>query len=192
VKASNTGGSDQFGYSVALAGDTLAVGTPFEASSATGINGDQTNNSLSSSGAVYLFTRTSGIWTQQAYVKASNTGGGDQFGYSIALTGDMLTVGAPFEASSATGINEDQTNDSAPASGAVYLFTRTSGIWTQQAYVKASNTEANILFGWSVALAGNTLAVGAIREDSSARGIDGDQSNHNASNSGAVYVFQPE
>ncbi|MCA3154152.1 MAG: hypothetical protein ING30_03810, partial [Burkholderiales bacterium] len=54
---SNTGASDFFGYSVALSadGNTLAVGAAFEASNATGVNGDQTNNSASASGAVYLY-----------------------------------------------------------------------------------------------------------------------------------------
>jgi hypothetical protein len=191
LKASNTGAFMQFGLSVALAGDTLAVGTPFESSAATGVNGDQTNNSASSSsGAVYVFTRTGGAWTQQAYVKASNTNAVDFFGWSVALDGDSLAVGAIQEDSAATGVGGNQTNNSATDSGAVYLFTRTGGVWSQQAYVKASNTEAGDQFGTSVALAGDTLAVGAISEDSAATGVGGDQANNNALVSGAVYVYR--
>ena len=121
-----------------------------------------------SAGAVYVFTRTAGVWTQQAYLKASNAGG--LFGYGLALAGDTLAVGAPFEASNATGVNGDQTDNSAPNAGAVYVFTRTAGVWTQQAYLKASNTDAGDRFGEDVVLDGDTLAVGARFEASNATG----------------------
>ncbi|MCA3156455.1 MAG: FG-GAP repeat protein, partial [Burkholderiales bacterium] len=156
VKASNTGSSDVFGYSVALSadGNTLAVGAYGEASNATGVNGDDTDNSASASGAVYVFARTGSTWAQQAYVKASNTGASDQFGRSLALSadGNTLAVGASREDSNATGVNGDDTNNSASGSGAVYVFTRSGASWTQQAYVKASNTGASDFFGYSVAL----------------------------------------
>jgi hypothetical protein len=61
--------------------------------------------------------------------------------------------------------------------------------WTQQAYLKASNTEAGDYFGFSVSISGDTIAVGAHGEDSNATGVNGDQSNNNATDSGAVYVF---
>jgi hypothetical protein len=59
---------------------------------------------------------------QEAYLKASNAGTGDYFGASVALSGDSLTVGAWFEASAAQGVGGNQTDDSAPRSGAVYIF----------------------------------------------------------------------
>jgi trimeric autotransporter adhesin len=194
VKASNTGPFDQFGRSVALSGDgsTLAVGADGEASNATGIGGNEADDSFSGSGAVYVFARSIGTWTQQAYVKASNTGG-DGFGHSVALSGDgnTLAVGAPIEASNATGIGGNQADDSAFGSGAVYVFFRSAGAWAQQAYVKASNSEQNDFFGWSVAVAadGNTLAVGAFTEASSAIGIAGNPADNSAAGSGAVYVL---
>ncbi|MBX3319055.1 MAG: FG-GAP repeat protein [Nitrospira sp.] len=126
---------------------------------------------------------------QQAYVKASNTESDDWFGTNIAVDGDTLVVGARFEDSAATGINGNQADNSAPDSGAVYVFTRTGGVWSQQAHVKASNTEAGDRFG-IVAIDGDTLAVGAIEERSAATGIDGNQADNNASDSGAVYIFQ--
>src|SRR5690349_9185924 len=143
LKASNTNANDQFGYLIAFSGDTLVVGAPQEGSNATGVNGDQANNSAPNAGAVYVFTRTGGVWTQQAYLKASNTDANDQFGVSVALSGDTLAVGAMFEDSNATGVNGNQADNSAPGAGAVYVFTRTGGVWTQQAYLKASNTDAN-------------------------------------------------
>ena len=115
---------------------------------------------------MYVFTRSGTTWTQQAYIKASNTGSNDVFGWSLALYGDTLAVGAPFESSNASGIDGNQGNDNAPFSGAVYVFTRSGATWSQQAYVKASNTGMNDTFGWSVALSGDALAVGAKGEAS--------------------------
>ena len=169
LKASNTNANDQFGYLVAFSGDTLVVGAPQEGSNATGVNGDQTNNNAANSGAVYVFTRSAGVWTQQAYLKASNTEAGDQFGVSVAISGDTLAVGAMFEASNATGINGNQSDNSAPGAGAVYVFTRAAGVWTQQAYLKASNTDAGDNFGVTVALKDDTLAVAAYSEASKPR-----------------------
>ncbi len=195
VKASNTSARDWFGSSVALSadGNTLAVGAWGEDSAATGINGDQTVFSPVNSGAVYVFTRSGTVWSQQAYVKASNTGDNDEFGISIALSadGNTLAVGAHNESSNATGIGGDQTNDLASYSGAVYVFARSGGVWSQQAYVKASNTGGSDEFGTSVALSadGNTLAVGAKYESSNATGINGIQTDNSATSSGAVYVF---
>ena len=213
IKASNTGAGDQFGIGGAISGDavslsddgsTLAVGAPFEASAASGTDGDQSDDSLYGAGAVYVFARNGDSWDQQAYVKASNPGQGDNFGFATALSADggTMAVSANFEASNATGVNGDQDDDSILQAGAVYLFVRNidSG-WSQQAYLKASNTgEAGTedepwsdgdQFGFSVALSddGNTLAVGAMAEDSAAPGVNGDESDNSLQSAGAVYLF---
>jgi hypothetical protein len=203
IKASNADPRDEFGTSVALSadGDTLVVGAPGEMSIATGIDGNQSDNSINRAGAAYVFVRDEqNAWSQQAYVKASNTpqynefDGGDVFGDCVALSddGDTLAVGARLEWSSATGIGGDQADDSAYWAGAVYLFERdVLNAWSQQAYIKASNTDADDQFGGSLALSGdgNTLVVGAISEDSAAMGIGGNQADNSVDNSGAVYVF---
>ena len=189
IKASNTEENDGFGARVAISGDTLAVAARGEDSNATGIGGSDASNSSASAGAVYVFTRAGSTWTQQAYVKASNTNAGDGFGASVAVDGDTLVVGASGEDSNATGVGGSQLNNSASASGAVYVFTRSAATWTQQAYIKASNTGVDDLFGSSVAIDGDTIAVGARREDSDATGVGGSESSNLASNSGAVYVF---
>jgi hypothetical protein len=174
-------------------GSTLAVGAPNEDSAATAIDGNQADNSAGRSGAVYVFTRSGGVWSQQAYVKASNTGVDDLFGSSVAVSndGDMLAVGAIDEDSAATGIGGNQADNSVLTSGAAYVFTRSSGVWSQQAYVKASNPGAVDAFGTSVAVSGdgNTLAVGAPNEASAATGIRGDQTDDSAPNAGAAYLF---
>ena len=113
LKASNTGAGDYFGSSVAISGDTVVVGAYGEASNATGVNGSQGDNSAAGAGAAYVFVRTSGVWVQQAYLKASNTGAGDYFGYSVAISGDTVVVGAFDEASNATGVNGNEGDNSA-------------------------------------------------------------------------------
>jgi hypothetical protein len=187
LKASNADLGDRFGFSVALASGVVAVGAIGEASAALDIDGFEADNSVPASGAVYIFGESGGVWSQEAYVKASNRGSGE-FGGAISLSGESLAVGAARESSGATGIDGDQADTSADSAGAVYVFTRTDSVWAQVAYVKASNTEAFDTFGSALALSGDTLAVGASREDSAATGVDGDDSNNDRAASGAAYV----
>ncbi|MGJ8726365.1 MAG: choice-of-anchor D domain-containing protein [Roseibacillus sp.] len=192
IKSSNPDSGDSFGGKVSLYGDTLAVGALAEDSSAIGINGNQADNSFSNSGAVYLFVRNGTTWTQQAYVKASNTGDGDRFGEELSLAGDTLVVGAAWEDSSATGVNGDQGDDvdtstalaQGQQSGAAYVFVRNGNNWTQEAYLKASNTARGDLFGSSVAVSGDTVIVGASGENSEAPGANGLNGDF-----GAAYIF---
>jgi hypothetical protein len=193
---SNAAASDEPGFSLALSedGNTFAVGAPGEDSNATGVNGIQGNDSAADSGAVYVFIRGGGgSWSQQAYLKASNTEANDLFGQSVSFSsdGNTLAVGAHAEDSSATGVNGEQGDNSAADSGAVYVFSRSGGTWSPQAYLKAANSEAGDQFGGNVALSGdgNTLAVTASGEDSNATGVDGNQGDNSAADSGAVHVF---
>ncbi len=196
LQASNAGRDDSFGAPMSLSGDgnTLAVGAWNEDGSSTGVNGAQDDNTVSNSGAVYVFRRNGGAWSQQAYIKASNTGQGDYFGFPVSLSsdGNTLAVGAISEAGSSTGVNGVQNDNTASFSGAVYVFRRIGGVWSQQAYIKASNTGQGDFFTFSVSLNddGNTLAVGAYREDSSSTGVNGAQNNNSTTNSGAVYLFR--
>ena len=194
-KASNTGSFDNFGVAISLSadGNTLAVGANVEDSTANGINGDQNNDLVGQSGAVYVFVRSAGLWQQQAYVKANNTGNGDSFGEAVSLSadGNTLAVGAPGDDSAATGINGEQHGNSAGGSGAAHVFVRSGANWQQQSYIKASNTGRNQFFGSVVSLSanGNTLAVGAEGENSATIGINGNQNDFSAIEAGAVYVF---
>jgi hypothetical protein len=198
IVSSNAGDGDQLGYAIALSsdGNTVAAGAPMEGSNATGVNGNQDDESAYSSGAVYMYTRNGAGWVQQAYLKASNTGSNDQFGNAVALSadGNPLAVSAVFEDSRATGINGNQGDNSVEESGAVYVFTRTGNAWTQQAYIKASNTggrDDGDTFGYAIALSddGATLAVGAPSEDSSSTSNNVNQADNSAVGAGAVYVF---
>jgi trimeric autotransporter adhesin len=151
IKASNTGIEDVFGTTLALSGDTLVVGAPFQ------------DGGSSDSGAAYVFVRdTTGGWNQQAYLKAMHADPIDNFGYSVAIHGDRIAVGAPSEDSDAVGVNGDQADNSLLHSGAAYIFARdSSGQWTQEAYIKPSNPQASGGFGNNVALDGDTLVVSA-------------------------------
>lgn len=195
LKASNTEAGDGFGSTVAVSADgtTIAVAAHSEDSAATGINGLQSSNAASSSGAVYVFVRSGDTWVQQAYVKASNTAASDFFAHSLALSadGNTMVVGAYGEDSNATGINGNQSNNGSSFAGAAYVFVRSAGTWSQEAYLKASNTGSSDQFGISLALSndGNTLAVAAIHEASNALGVGGNQADNSTFNAGAVYVF---
>ena len=202
VKPSNTQAGGRFGWSVALSGDgsTLAVGSEGEASAATGVSTNSTDTSEPFAGAAYLFNESGSTWSQTAYVKASNTRANAIFGKSVALSGDgtTLVVGSTGESSGATGVNNaspGQGDTTANNSGAAYLFAKT-GVWTQTAYVKASNTRGNAYFGYAVALSvdGKTLVVGSTSETSAATGVNNTtpgQGDTSIPTAGAAYVYTP-
>jgi hypothetical protein len=196
LKASNSDPVDEFGQSVAISMDTIVVGAIGESSGSTGVNGNQADESAGGSGAAYVFTRSGSTWSQQAYLKASNSdvrnNVGDYFGISVAIFGDLIAVGAPNESSGATGVNGDQRDISKSQSGAAYVYSRDAGTWSQRAYLKASNTDTEDMFGRNVAVSSDAIAVGAVSEDSRAVGINGDQSDNTAAASGAIYVWDPQ
>jgi hypothetical protein len=186
LKAANTQASDVFGVAVAIDADTLVIGAPGEDSGTSGVN-SVPNETASNAGAVYVFVRSGTTWTQQAYLKASNTGAGDRFGSSLAIAGDTIVVGAGVEDSGSTGVNSTP-NDSATDAGAAYVFVRSGTTWSQQAYLKAANTGANDRFGSSVSIADDTLVIAAQWEDSGTSGVNSTP-NEGAPDAGAAYVF---
>jgi len=168
LKASNAQGDFEFGTSVAISGDLLAVGSPGEASGSRGVGGAMDGSGATDSGAVYVFHREATGWVQEAFLKASDAAASDAFGWSVALDGDLLVVGAPAEARTGRG--------------AAYVFRRVSGEWSEQARIEATDGDPGDAFGRSVAIAGDTVAVGAPLDD----GPD-----DTATDSGAVHVFGP-
>lgn len=195
LKAANPDSADNFGVvSISYHGDTIAVGASGEDSYAYGVGGDPSNDSKPGSGAVYVFQRDGGLWSQQAYIKAPNSGKHDAFGHAVALSshGDTLVVGAPLEDNSATGINPLTDDDGAIDSGAAYVYDRQEGAWSHRATFKPSNTGEFDEFGAAVAISdfGTHIAVGAPGEDSAAFGVDGDPWDDSVESAGAVYVFR--
>jgi hypothetical protein len=206
LKASNPGDmedGDTFGYSVAISGDgnTVAVGAPSEDSNASGINGNQADNSTPGAGAVYVFTRAGDAWTQHAYVKSDSPAqfkGGDLFGYSVALNGDgmVLAVGS-YDEGSGTGIN-GEFNNKLGGSGAGFVYRRSGNTWTRDGFLKAKEADRNDSMGNAIAISddGNTVVIGALDEDTLDGGINAVKSGHTGdtdvpddNSSGAVYVF---
>lgn len=195
LKAPNADDKDEFGYAIALSGDgnTLAVSTINEASSATGIDGNQLDNLAPASGAVYLYVNSGSSWQSQAYIKSSNSNLVDSFGFSVSLDSDgtTLLVGAPGESSSAQSINGDETDNTGSLSGAAYVFELQNSLWAQTAYLKSSNSDKLDSFGYDVSLSedGLTAVVGSPGEDSNAISVNGNEMDNSSDNSGAAYVF---
>jgi len=189
IKAPNTGQDDFFGWDVALSGDgsTLAISAIADDSAGT----DPQDNSASNTGAVFVYTRSADVWVLQANLKASNADENDSFGSALAInqSGDYLAISALGEA----GISAKPEDNSAPLSGAVYIFARDAAdAWSEIAYLKASNAGSEDLFGQSVSFDadGSILAVGAPREDRLIDGIATVDSGTESLNTGAVYLFE--
>ena len=159
VTASNAGAGDLFGFSVGSSGDTIVVGAAHE------------DGQGSNAGAAYVFQRHEGgadNWGQVAKLTASDAQAQDYFGFSAAISGDTIAIGAAGE--------DGESSDA----GAVYIFQRDQGgadNWGQVAKLAASDAEAFDYFAWSVAVGGDSVVVGAVHEDDG-----GDKA-------GAAYVF---
>ncbi len=144
---------DQFGNSVAIDGDTIVVASPTD--SVVGAN----------SGSAYVFTRTAGVWTQQAKLTPPDGLAGALFGSSIAVSADTVVVGS------------SQDNDNGNLSGSAYIFTRNAGNWSFQTKLLPSDGLSGRLFGYAVAIDGDTVLAGSIKDQPS--GL----------NSGSAYIF---
>ncbi len=209
LKPSNTGAEDRFGLFLALNGDYAVVGSVFEDNSSTNINNTDnasiTDSGIAAdSGAVYIFKRDSSTdeWSQDAYLKPSNTGIGDYFGISVSISGDYVIVGSYYEDNGATSINNTDnapTSDTGTAyqSGAAFIFKRdnSTGEWFQDAYLKPTNTETNDGFGNSVSISGDYAIVGSYYEDNSSTNINNTDNasitdEGTASGSGAAFIFK--
>ena len=157
---------DKFGYSVAVDGDTVVVGAYQH-----DITDDQDITS-GDAGAAYVFTEVDGVWSEPVELTASVPAPGDYFGYSVAVDGDVVVVGA------STGDRTDTGGNTITDSGAAYVFTKVSGVWSQAAKLTASDGAANDEFGVSVAIEGDTVVVGAHKHDANSN-----------SAAGASYIF---
>lgn len=169
---------DAFGISVAIDGDTLVVGADEEASDGS----NPSDDSVFKAGAAYVYERDGSSWIPVAYLKADYPGYVDLFGYSVAVDGDTIVVGANAE----DGDGSAESDDSVQRSGAVYVFVRDTAGWVRQAYLKADVPGEDDSFGVSVDLDGDTLVVGAYGEASDGSSPYDDS----LERPGAVYVFE--
>ncbi len=150
---SGGGEGDRFGGTAAIDGDTAVIGAIYA------------DTQGSNSGAVYVFVRQGGEWSEQQKLVAADGEASDFFGQAVAVAGDTLVVGAS---------GDDDGGDRA---GASYVFTRSGGTWTEQQKLTASDAAADSIFGVRVAMTADTLLIGASRADGAFK------------DSGAVYVF---
>jgi hypothetical protein len=135
LEASDAAPGDQFGFSVAISGETVVVGA---------------HRAASEQGSAYVFVRSGEVWSQQQKLEASDPASGDNFGLSVAISGETIVVGAPFAGGAA---GSDQ--------GSAYVFVRSGEVWSQQQKLAASDPAPDDQFGFSVAISGETLVVGA-------------------------------
>jgi len=140
--ASDGEAQDDFGYSVAISGDLIVVGAPLDDFSR---------------GGAYVFERNQGgsnNWGQVKKLLASDGTIGDQFGYAVAVSGDIITVGAPVDD---VGSNGDQ--------GSAYVFARNQGgsnNWGQIKRLNAADGASGDQLGFSVAISGELIVAGAV------------------------------
>jgi FG-GAP repeat len=151
--ADDGGIGDQFGVAVAISGDTAVIGA-------------NSGNNNQGNGSAYVFTRTNGVWTQQVKLLATNGSAFDRFGESVAIDGNTILVGSPFDA-----------NNSVNQSGAVHVFTGSGNIWKLEDVITGDSNTQFAAFGAAVSLDGDTAAIGAWNDD----GI--------SANSGSLSVF---
>ena len=147
LTASDAAESGRFGGSVAFDGDTAVIGA------------QEDNHGR---GAAYVFVRSDGVWTEQAKLVASDSTASDNFGSSVAFSGETAVIGA---------------GRKSYWRGAAYVFVRSNGVWTEQAKLVASDEAAGAYFGFSVAVRGNMAVIGTWGDD------------HAGLNSGSAFVF---
>lgn len=156
--------NDFFGFSLSLDGETLAVGA---------VRGFVNGNF--GQGSAYVFSRAGGVWTEQQKLTAGDGEASDNFGYSVALDGDTLAVGAKPDG---TIVFKDH--------GSAYVYKRGEGGWTEQQKITAGDAELFDDFGHAVAVGGGTLLVGAPGDDIGKSYDEGGD----RYDQGSVYVFR--
>lgn len=142
--------NSHFGWSVSIDGDSVLIGER------RGVGG----------GSAYVFTRSGGVWTEQAKLTGSDATDGAEFGHTVSISGDSAVIGA-WGDNSDNGIN----------SGSVFLFTRSGDVWTERAKLIASDGAAGDVFGTSVSISDGTAVIGAHADDD------------NGNSAGSAYVF---
>jgi hypothetical protein len=143
--ASDGVAGDFYGWSVDVSGDVALVGAW----------GDDDAGGGSGAAYVYRYDAGSGQWIEAQKLTASDTEGGQNFGWAVALDGDVAVVGAGFD------------DDNGPGAGAAYVFRYddTLGQWAEEQKLTASDGTATDRFGHAVAVEGDVAVIGAAQDD---------------------------
>jgi hypothetical protein len=131
---------DYFGSSVSISGNYAIVGAP-----------KHDPSGVTNQGAAYIFVREGNNWSQQAKLVASDGAADDEFGQSVAISGDYAIVGSPYCDIGSNGFQ-----------GAAYIYKREGANWSQQAKLTASDGGIEDIFGWSVSIDGEYAIAGAM------------------------------
>ncbi|MGD9128483.1 MAG: Ig-like domain-containing protein, partial [Planctomycetia bacterium] len=126
LTANDAAAGDYFGYSVSISGTTAIVGAYRD------------DNGYSDNGSAYVFEKTETGWVQMAKLAANDAAAGDDFGYSVSISGTLAMVGAIYD------------DDAGSSSGSVYVFEQTDTTWTQVAKLTADDSATGDYFGCSV------------------------------------------
>lgn len=155
---------DLFGYSVALSGNQLVVGAPWDN------NVETAGSKLAYAGAAYVYNLSGGVWVQDgSKVVVSGNTGRNEFGASVAIGTNYIVVGAPH--------NETFKGN---GNGKAYVLRKPATNWTVSQTLESSNKKAGDMFGISVKTDGTRIAVGAIFGTGRA----------GQTSSGAAYIFE--
>ena len=172
IVATDRGSEDKFGSAVGISGDYVVIGAHFESEDENG------GNKLWYSGSAYIFKNMSDNWTPVKKIVASDRATSDEFGISVAISGDYLIVGAYAEDEDASG------NNSFNGAGSAYIFKNNAGNWVQLNKIVASDRSFVDRFGEAVDISGDYAIVGAYFESQDASG------GNTLTTSGSAYIFK--
>ena len=172
--AADRGAEDVFGWSIAISGNQAVVGAHAEDHDVNGAN------PLNFAGSAYVFEKINGNWVQTQKLVAADRGIYDNFGFSVAISGNQLVVGAYNENNDMNGANE------LFSAGSAYVFEKNNGSWVQTQKLVAADRGADDNFGYSVAISDNQVVVGAYAEDHDVNGAN------ELNFAGSAYVFEKE
>jgi hypothetical protein len=151
LTASDAASNDRFGTSVSLHGDVAVAGSPFDD------NGR---------GAAYVFRFGSASWVEQQKLTAADAAVGDNFGFSVSISGDALVAGARLD------------DDRGLNSGSAYVFWFDGAAWIEEAKLTASDAFGGDNFGFSVSIDGDAMIIGSLHDDEAGW------------SSGSAYIFR--
>jgi hypothetical protein len=173
IVASDRAGADFFGYSVAISGNYAIIGAYNEDEN------ESNTATLENAGSAYIFENVVNVWTQVNKITNSDRNSGDQFGYSVSISGDYAIVGANLEDEDVFQLNNMHS------AGSAYLYKNDAGNWIETQKIVPQDRQDNDLFGAAVAIRGNTAILCALQQDYDEAGGGSIEIE-----AGAVYFFE--
>ena len=176
IVSSDRAAGDSFGGHISMWGDQLVVGADFEDEDAIG------GATLNEAGSAYVFKEDdTGTWTEKQKIVSGDRAADDKFGSSVAISRNVIVIGAPFEDEDAIG------GATLSNAGSAYVFEKSlSGEWIQVKKLVSSDRGLEDRFGNSVAVSGDQIIVSAINEDEDASG------GSTLNDAGSAYIFEKD